>query len=108
VLVGGRKVIGSAQLRTRTAFLQHGSVLLEGDQRLVAEVSMHPGAQGSEGSLRSLLGRRVGFEELAEEIAAAAHRWGGDWRMVHRGDVIVERAAAAADSYRSDAWSWER
>jgi lipoate-protein ligase A len=108
VLVDGRKVIGSAQLRTRTAFLQHGSILLEGDQRLVAEVSTRAGAEGGEGSLTSLLGRRVGFEEVAEEIASAARRWGTDWRIVHRGEFIVERAAAAADSYRSDTWTWER
>ena len=108
VLVDARKVIGSAQLRTRTAFLQHGSVLLDGDQRLVAEVSVHAAPRGGEGSLAALLGRRVGFLELAERIAAAARRWSADWRIIHRGDVVVERAAAAADGYRSDAWTWER
>lgn len=108
VLVGSRKVIGSAQLRTRTAFLQHGSVLLDGDQRVVAEVSVHGAKQAGEGSLASLLGRRVGFGEVAEGIATAARRWGTEWRVIQRGDAILERAAGAADSYRSDAWTWER
>ena len=36
LLVGGRKVAGSAQLRTERALLQHGSLLLGGDQRRLA------------------------------------------------------------------------
>jgi lipoate-protein ligase A len=35
VLVNGRKVIGSAQLRRGSALLQHGSILLHDTQRLV-------------------------------------------------------------------------
>ena len=108
VLVGSRKVVGSAQLRARTAFLQHGSVLLDGDQSLVADVSLNPGVRGAEGSLASLLGRRISFLELAESIASAARRWGPDWQAIHRGDVILEAAALAADRYRSDTWTWER
>ncbi len=114
VVAGGRKVVGSAQLRTRTAFLQHGSVLLSGDQRVVAEVSAGPAPPDGDTSLARLLGRRVSFEEAAERVAAAARSWGGasgghgDWRSIHRGDVILELAAAAADGYRSEEWTWRR
>jgi len=115
VLAGGRKVVGSAQLRTRTAFLQHGSMLLDGDQRLVADVSAGPAPAGGDASLALLLGRRVSFEEAAERVAAAARTWGGSeggglglWRSIHRGDAIVELAAAAADGYRSEEWTWCR
>ena len=108
VLVGARKVVGSAQLRGRTAFLQHGSVLLDGDQRVVADVSVGPAVRGGEGALGPLLGRRVGFHEVADAVAAAAQTWGGGWRAIHRGDAIVELAAAAADGYRSDDWTWAR
>jgi len=108
VLVGTRKVVGSAQLRGRTAFLQHGSVLLDGDQSVVADVSVGPAVRGGEGALTPLLGRRVGFEEVAEAVAAAARTWGGEWRPIHRGDAILELAAAVADGYRSDEWTWER
>jgi lipoate-protein ligase A len=108
VLVGARKVVGSAQLRGRAAFLQHGSVLLDGDQRVVGDVSVGPAVRGGEGALTPLLGRRVGFDEVADAVAAAARAWGGDWRAIHRGDAILELAAAAADGYRSDEWTWER
>jgi len=34
ISVSGRKLVGSAQLRRRAAFLQHGSILIRGDDRL--------------------------------------------------------------------------
>jgi len=108
VMVGPRKVIGSAQVRTRTAFLQHGSVLLAGNQGVVREVAEGAAPAGAEAALDDLLGRRVAFEELAEQIATAARSWGGEWHPIIRGDAILERAAALADGYRSARWTWYR
>ncbi len=108
VMVCGRKVVGSAQVRTRTAFLQHGSVLLAGDQRIVSELSATPSSPGAGAALDELLGRRVGFEEMAERVAAAARAWAGAWRPIVRGDAIVEQATALADTYRSERWTWWR
>jgi lipoate-protein ligase A len=73
VLVGGRKVIGSAQVRRGGAFLQHGSILLDGSQEVVREVSRERGPTGhgpgsGETTLRQTLGRPVGFEEVAAAI----------------------------------------
>jgi len=60
VLVAGRKVIGSAQVRRDTAFLQHGSILLDGS----------PDAANAT-TLREALGRTVTFEAVADAIATA-------------------------------------
>jgi lipoate-protein ligase A len=38
LLAGGRKICGSAQLRSRSAFLQHGSILLDFDPEMTARV----------------------------------------------------------------------
>ena len=108
VMVGDRKVIGSAQVRTRTAFLQHGSVLLAGNQRVVGELAEAPAPLGGEAALDDLLGRRVGFDEMSERIATAARTWGGEWHPIVRGDAIIERAASLADAYRSERWTWCR
>lgn len=108
VLVGNRKVIGSAQVRTRTGFLQHGSILLGGDQRMLAELSLRPAAPGAEGTLADLLARGVSQDEMAERVAGAARAWGGEWRLIAEGDAIVERAAGLADAYRSEQWTWWR
>jgi lipoate-protein ligase A len=62
ILVEGRKLVGSAQVRKRDAFLQHGSILLDGSQRLVANA-------GGE-TLARVLGRRVTFDEVAAAVIA--------------------------------------
>src|SRR6478672_10463504 len=40
----GRKLVGSAQVRENGALLQHGSILIEDDQALIAQVSLTPPA----------------------------------------------------------------
>ena len=75
VLVGGRKLVGSAQVRKRTAFLQHGSILLDGSQEVVTAISRKPQAASAETTLARALGRPVTFEEVADAIVAA---WGDE------------------------------
>ncbi|HEY3279709.1 MAG TPA: hypothetical protein VGJ83_04280 [Gemmatimonadales bacterium] len=60
VLVAGRKVIGSAQVRRGDAFLQHGSILLDGTQDM-----------GNATTLRQVLGRTVTFDDVTAAIVAA-------------------------------------
>jgi lipoate-protein ligase A len=57
ILVNGRKLVGSAQVRRGSVFLQHGSILLDGKQ---------PG-DGLETTL-SALGRPVTFDEVARAV----------------------------------------
>src|SRR5881409_1700041 len=68
VLVGGRKVVGSAQLRDGAAFLQHGSILLGGSQEMITVVSRKPQAARAATTLSDALGRRVTWDEVAEAI----------------------------------------
>ena len=70
VLVRGRKVVGSAQVRRGTAFLQHGSILLDGSQDVVAAVSRQPSAVSAT-TLSAELGRPVTFAEVADAIVAS-------------------------------------
>ncbi len=70
LLVGGRKIAGSAQRRLKRSFLQHGSIPLELDVPVMA------GALGvseqliaaSTISVSAAAGREVGFEELAAAL----------------------------------------
>ncbi|PYP79222.1 MAG: hypothetical protein DMD25_05585 [Gemmatimonadetes bacterium] len=75
VLVAGRKLVGSAQVRKGSAFLQHGSILLAGSQQVVTAVSRKPQAANTETTLARVLGRPVTFEEVADAIVAA---WGDE------------------------------
>lgn len=59
ILVNGKKLVGSAQVRRGDAFLQHGSILLDGAQPL---------SSGGETTLAAVLGRSVSFQEVADAI----------------------------------------
>jgi len=64
ILVAGRKLVGSAQVRMRDAFLQHGSILLDGFQHHV------PGGSGAT-TLTAVLGRTVTFAEVVSAVTGA-------------------------------------
>jgi lipoate-protein ligase A len=98
VLVDGKKVIGSAQVRRGTAFLQHGSILLDGSQQTVETVSRRPSPNGSGTTLAAILGRPVGFDEVASAIAAA---WDGPL-------VPSAHPAVRLSAFIDPTWTWRR
>jgi lipoate-protein ligase A len=73
LLVGGRKICGSAQVRGGGAFLQHGSLLIDVDPTRAAAVMRIPadGISGSTTTLREQLGRVIGADELARVLRGA-------------------------------------
>lgn len=66
ILVNNKKIAGSAQRRMRGAFLQHGSILIDHDPRLEAEVI--PGGCGDDvvTCIRRELGRDVPLDEIKQ------------------------------------------
>ena len=105
VMVAGRKVVGSAQLRRGAALLQHGSVLLEDDQAMVTSVTRGSPPPDLAVPLSRLLGRRLGWQEAAEAVLeTAGERW-----QLSRGRspaAILDRAAGSAARFRSAEWTW--
>jgi lipoyl(octanoyl) transferase len=93
VMVRGRKLIGSAQLRQRDAFLQHGSILLDGSQQMVNVVSHRSAVGSGETTLSTELGRPVAFEEVAEVIVAT---WSEESTFIDLPHPSVLRCAARA------------
>lgn len=106
VLVTGRKVVGSAQLRGEGGLLQHGSLLLEDDQDLVYQLSGGV-PSGAEAPLSTLLGRPVGFDEAASAVTTAAAAWSRTWLEVDE-SLILARAEPWYRQFRSDQWTWVR
>jgi lipoate-protein ligase A len=64
ILVHGRKIIGSAQRRLSGAFLQHGSILMDYDPALEADVIPGGGSNDVVTSIRQELGGDVSLEEV--------------------------------------------
>lgn len=103
VTVGGRKLVGSAQVRERGAFLQHGSILLEDGQDVVAGVTRGAAPAAAATSLGEVLGRDVTFAEVTEAIVAAARRaWPGSWTAAAPPAILPGTRFADPD------WTWRR
>jgi lipoate-protein ligase A len=104
IVVAGRKLVGSAQVREGGAFLQHGSILLDDGQDMVARVTHGPAPLTVATSLKAVLGRPVGFTEVAEAVAQEARSaWEGTWS-----DGLSEAAAAEVRSFADPEWIWRR
>jgi len=66
ILAHNRKIIGSAQRRLSGAFLQHGSILLDFDAALEAEVIPGGGSGDCVTSIRKELGKAVPLDEVKQ------------------------------------------
>ena len=109
LVVRGRKVVGSAQLREGSALLQHGSILLADDQRVVGSVTRGPAADDESGPLAPLLGREISVEEAAAAVVEAASEcWG--LSASHRAEpsALMIEAQGHLARFRSPGWTWSR
>jgi lipoyl(octanoyl) transferase len=111
VLVNGRKIVGSAQLRRGTSFLQHGSILLEDAQVFVDTLKRGvPAPAPSRVELPSLpLGRQVDPREMAEAVTrTAATSWSNDWIRIGDENEILDAASGYFPLFQSADWTWTR
>ncbi len=103
------KLVGSAQLRHEGALLQHGSLLLAGDQSLVRTVALGPAAEARSTSLSAELRRPVAFGEVAQAIRLAAESWRGSWHDLRTPSHHLRQLAAQhAPRFQSAEWTWRR
>jgi lipoyl(octanoyl) transferase len=108
VVVGGRKLVGSAQLRRGTAMLQHGSILLDGDQAIVARLTRGDAPPDGSIALRQAVGRPVSWEDVAAAVRECVQAaWGTP--MLPGPELtaqLVAHAHAVSVHFRSDRWIW--
>lgn len=65
----GKKIVGSAQLRRKDAVLQHGSILLEQEQRLMPQLLMNAEVESDRhANLFELLGRTLLLIEIENAL----------------------------------------
>lgn len=109
VVVDGRKILGSAQARIEGAILQHGSLLLRNDQRLLGGV----GTGDVEGrgalplTLEDALGRLPPWKDVASALRAGlSGRLGVEIapRLLTKTEISAEESLEAR--YRCDDWTW--
>ncbi|MDE0027427.1 MAG: hypothetical protein OXP69_23700 [Spirochaetaceae bacterium] len=79
ITAGAKKLVGSAQITTRDAALQHGSIPLSTSYARIARYLRGRGSAHEEGavpgatSVAAESGRRWGYHDALHELAAAAH-----------------------------------
>lgn len=117
VTVGGKKVIGSAQVRRGGVVLQHGSIPLELDVEKLFAVLRFPDAAAKERAkalfreratgVRAALGRPVSFKDVSEAILAGLRSALGIEFV--EGELTPEETALSEHlertRYATDAWN---
>jgi lipoyl(octanoyl) transferase len=119
ILAGGKKLVGSAQVRRGGAVLQHGAIPLGGDvtaitrllamdepRRIATARRLREGAA----TVREAAGHRLSFKEVAASLARA---FGAVWQIdLHASPLLDSEVALAArmsaDRYANASWTHAR
>lgn len=109
IVLGDRKLIGSAQWRQGDTLLQHGSILVRDDQSMISRLLTDPsGVTPAAATLADALGWEPSAgdlmqplrEALEERVQATTSAFDAESA---RGDV-----ASLEPAYTDDAWTWRR
>lgn len=110
IVAGGRKLVGSAQIQEGGALLQHGSILIEDDQDLAAQLVLFPAALVNKpATLREQLGRVPAATELAEAMVAALVALTARAVCPLEIDAPLTKTASELQlKYENSDWTWRR
>jgi lipoate-protein ligase A len=110
VTASGGKVVGSAQVRSGGAFLQHGSIILSGAQQEVAAVTAGGAKAPNVVGLTAILPPAKAAREavVGAIAAAAARRWGVPAESAALPDGLRHAAEALVPRFHDPAWTWRR
>lgn len=100
------KLVASAQVRENGALLQHGSILVEDDQNLVADLSLTGTAQPRATTLRSLLGRVPDFAEIADALFDAVLGVADKSARQLPANEVLPLALPHVARFRDPLWTW--
>lgn len=111
--VDGRKICGSAQMRTRTGFLQHGSVLISFDPREASRLIHSPQTPDRLGESVTSVSDLVGSSVKAEVLAALFQKGFRDELGVHFEEEPLTPeeeilSCKLRKKYESFSWNQER
>lgn len=110
LVVGELKLIGSAQWREDDALLQHGSILVDGDQALASSLLRTPPPPPPvPATLRSILGRTPAATELVHALQSAIVTFEDlDVSQLELDGALRSRIRDAKSRYSDEHWTWRR
>ena len=110
LVTNGAKLVGSAQVRENGSLLQHGSILIEDDQSVIAEISL--GKSGTALPPAATLSAALGRVPSVEEVAAALFEALEDEERTVADPIPAEEARALParhlPHYLNELWTWRR
>jgi lipoate-protein ligase A len=108
LVVDGRKLVGSAQLRECGALLQHGSILLADDQPRIGRLTSVPAMPvAPAASLRQALGRTPSYDEVRDALASALDEESPEVASLDAAEASWYAAPHYA-RFGSAEWTWRR
>jgi lipoate-protein ligase A len=110
IVVGERKLAGSAQWRADRALLQHGSIIVDDDQVTIPLLMREPAEPSSPpATLREVLGRAPRAAEIADALFDSVHRMEDPAATVlSRAEIDSLDTSSYLTLYRDSAWTWRR
>lgn len=110
LVIGERKLVGSAQWRDEGALLQHGSILVEDDQPQVAALATRPvPPPAAAATLAAVLGYKPTAEEAAAALFDAVRALEDECATeLTLDDSLTGAAERALSRYTDDRWTWRR
>jgi lipoate-protein ligase A len=110
--IDGRKIVGSAQKRVEERFLQHGSIPLQGDERLLDRVSLSQDEGAGSGmiSVSEALGKEADAAWVVDSLASGL----AEYFKISFEPLVLEPADDQAirriqeKRYANDAWTMGR
>ena len=109
IVVGGRKLVGSAQWRRHTTLLQHGSILVRDDQGIIPRLMREPlDSAPAAASLGEALGWEPGLDDASGPISAALESRTGAKAASFDPGSLGDDVAALLRTYANDDWTWRR
>ena len=109
LVIGTRKLVGSAQWREAGALLQHGSILVHDDQPMLASVSSRPlPLPPPAATLAEIVGRELSSSDVARALFEAVRAFEDAGAQAISLDAVRDDASARRARYEDDAWTWRR
>lgn len=109
VIAGGRKLVGSAQVRLGSAILQHGSIILDGDQSRLEKICSGPVDIASPATLFSLIDPIDGDQLTQALVSGLQAALGGDWTDgEYRSGELAEAEWLESERYGDEQFTWSK
>jgi lipoate-protein ligase A len=106
----GLKLVGSAQVRENGSLLQHGSILIEDDQSIIAQVSLEEFSVGlpPAATLTGALGRCPSVAEVADALVDALAEVEHTVPEPLAEDEVAHFAGRYVERFSNELWTWRR